>query len=69
MAIRNKASRYHLIIEALRQAARLNPRVQAVANELVSHYEYQLEDHRRYILANGKDPDEIYSIAWSFPRT
>ncbi|NGX54014.1 MAG: Xylulose-5-phosphate phosphoketolase [Chlamydiae bacterium] len=65
MAVRNKTSRFHVIMEAIRLAAPFNPSVAAKANEWVSHYEYTLQEFRTYIDENGKDPDEISEWMWN----
>lgn len=64
MLVRNKASRYHLIMQAIRLAAAHNPRVAAQANERVSQYEYVLAAHRNFIHEKGTDPDEITNWQW-----
>lgn len=64
MTVRNKTSRFHLIMQAIRLAAPHNPYVAARASDRVSHYSYILEDHRRYIQANGVDPKEITEWQW-----
>ncbi len=64
MNVRNKTSRYHLIMQAIRLAAPHNARVAAHATERVSHYEYILADHRRYIQENGVDPQDINEWQW-----
>lgn len=65
MNVRNKTSRFHLIMQAIRLAAPHNHTVAAKANELVSHYEYVLQEHRTYILEHGQDPEEISEWQWS----
>lgn len=65
MNVRNKTSRFHLIMQAIRLAAPHNPLVAAKANQLISHYEYILIEHRDYIRQNGRDPDEISEWQWS----
>ncbi len=64
MNVRNGTSRYHLIMQAIRLAAARNPRVAARASERVSHYEYVLADHGRYIQEHGVDPKEITEWKW-----
>lgn len=64
MNVRNGTSRYHLIMQAIRLAAGRNPKVAAKASSMVSHYEYVLWSHRRYIEANGTDPKEITEWKW-----
>lgn len=65
MAIRNKASRIHIMMQAIRAASYRNPRVAAKATSLISELEYKLRDHRAYILSHGQDPEEITSWKWS----
>ncbi len=65
MNVRNRTSRFHLIMQAIRLAAPNNPSVAAKASELVSHYEYILQAHREYIQKNGEDPKEITDWEWS----
>jgi len=64
MLVRNKVSRFHLIMQAIRLAVPFNPTVAAKANELVSHYEYVLIKHKEYIKENGKDLPEITEWKW-----
>lgn len=64
MNVRNGTDRYHLIMQAIRLAAANNPRVAARASSMVSHYEYIIWAHRRYIEANGVDPKEITEWKW-----
>lgn len=64
MLVRNQASRYHLIMQAIRHSARFNPYVASRANDRVRHYEYVLADHQRHIVEHGKDPEEIAQWHW-----
>lgn len=59
MYLRNRTSRYHLIMQAIKLASAQNPRVVARAVSCVHHYEYILQDHQRFIQENGDDPAEI----------
>jgi xylulose-5-phosphate/fructose-6-phosphate phosphoketolase len=61
MTVLNGISRFQLAIEALRRS----PRIGSLAAELIDRYESKLEEHRRFILANGRDLDEIASWRWS----
>jgi xylulose-5-phosphate/fructose-6-phosphate phosphoketolase len=65
MSVRNKTSRYHLVMQAIRLASKVNSQVAAVAQKWVSHYEYELWQHRVYIHNNGVDPKEITDWQWS----
>ncbi len=64
MHVRNRTSRFHLIMQAIRLAAAYNPRVAALASEKVHYYEYVLVDYHHYIHLHGKDPDEISHWQW-----
>ncbi len=64
MNVRNGTSRYQVASQAIRLAAAHNPRVAVKASALVHRYEYILVDHRRYIEANGVDPEEITNWRW-----
>jgi xylulose-5-phosphate/fructose-6-phosphate phosphoketolase len=64
MNVRNRTDRYHVLMQAIRLAAASNPRVAARASERVHHYEYVLNDFRRYIQQHGSDPAEIANWVW-----
>ncbi|MCP5469731.1 MAG: phosphoketolase family protein [Chlamydiales bacterium] len=64
MCVRNKTSRYHLIIEAIKQAAPFNKQVESKAVDMISHFEYVLREHRAYIDEHGTDPAEITDWRW-----
>jgi len=64
MQVRNRTSRYHLIIQAIRLSASHNPSVAVSASDRVHHYEYELKEHRRFIQEHGDDPSEIANWQW-----
>ncbi|MBV9385826.1 MAG: phosphoketolase family protein [Chroococcidiopsidaceae cyanobacterium CP_BM_ER_R8_30] len=64
MHVRNRTSRFHLIMQAIRLSAAQNPRVAARASDRVQHYEYVLQDYKHYILEHGEDPAEITTWEW-----
>lgn len=64
MNVRNGTDRFHLMNQAIRAAAPVNPVVAMRATELVHHYEYILADHRSFIEANGHDPAVIANWRW-----
>lgn len=64
MCVRNKISRYHLVMQAIRLAAPHNPEISAIANDRVSHYEYLLASFKDYIQIHGSDPKEITDWEW-----
>jgi xylulose-5-phosphate/fructose-6-phosphate phosphoketolase len=65
MLVRNGASRYHLVMQAIRAAAPHNPRVAIRASERVLFYEYLLRDFSREIRERGQDPEAIRAWQWT----
>ncbi|MBV9643576.1 MAG: hypothetical protein JO334_08385 [Verrucomicrobia bacterium] len=65
MLVRNGASRYHLVIQAIRATAPHNPRVAIRASERVLFYEYLLRDFSREIRETGRDPEAIRAWQWN----
>ncbi|MBI3344925.1 MAG: hypothetical protein HY028_08745 [Gammaproteobacteria bacterium] len=59
MHIRNRTSRYHLVIQAARRMAACHPHFSMQAEALIVEYERKLADHRTFILREGLDPPEI----------
>lgn len=55
MTVRNKASRYHLVIDAINNARRLP----AGATELKAWCEAQLEKHEKYVVEHLEDMPEV----------
>ena len=64
MLVRNGASRFHLVAQAIRAAAPRNPRVAIHASERVLHYEYLLRAFGRAICETGSDPQAIREWKW-----
>jgi len=64
MHVRNETSRYHLVLDAvkiLHQQGNIEPGVrQNVEKDIMK----KLEDHRRFIIANGDDPADITGWSW-----
>lgn len=65
MLVRNGTSRYHLVMQALREAAAFNSRVAVLAGEQVLKYQYVLREFGRHIQNTGSDPDEITQWSWN----
>jgi xylulose-5-phosphate/fructose-6-phosphate phosphoketolase len=61
MLVLNRASRYHICIEALRRA----PRYQERARELIQRTEEALEAHRAFVRANFEDMPAIRDWKWT----
>jgi xylulose-5-phosphate/fructose-6-phosphate phosphoketolase len=64
MQVRNRTSRYHLMIQVAQKMRACNPRVAAKAEELIRIYERKLREHRLFIDTNGIDPPEITDWQW-----
>ncbi|PIQ92469.1 MAG: phosphoketolase [Parcubacteria group bacterium CG11_big_fil_rev_8_21_14_0_20_39_22] len=65
MHVRNKTSRYHLVIEAaklLQERGVINNEKEAIIR---TKYQNKLSDHRHYIEENGVDPEEIELWKWN----
>jgi xylulose-5-phosphate/fructose-6-phosphate phosphoketolase len=63
MVVRNRISRYHLVLEALRRA----PRAPVGAAGLVEHCQDMLARHERYVVEHFEDLPEIREWGWSQP--
>ena len=68
MQVRNKTSRWHLVILAAQKLAARNPRMAALAEELIRKYEHKLREHYDYVRATSIDPPEILNWSWKAQR-
>ena len=59
MQVRNKTSRYHVVIQAAQKVAARDPSKAAHAEDLVRRYERNLREHREFIRKEGVDPPAI----------
>jgi len=64
MQVRNKTSRYHLVLEALRLMSERGVVLKNKADDIIVKYEKKLSDHCIYIKEHGVDPDEIELWQW-----
>lgn len=55
MQVLNKASRYHVAIEAIRSTIKNNKELESKGNELINQFQKKLDEHSKYIIENGKD--------------
>ena len=67
MQVRNRTSRYHLVIQAAQKMAARSPKVGARAEALIAQYERKLAEHRLFIRNEGVDPPEIAAWHWRNP--
>ncbi|MFA6305997.1 MAG: phosphoketolase family protein [Candidatus Gracilibacteria bacterium] len=59
LKISNKVSRYHLAINLLEQGAKSNKEVEKKKDKIIKMLNKKIEDHQKYIVENGDDPDEV----------
>ena len=64
MHVRNKTSRYHVVMQAAEKIARRNPAAASRAEEIFRKYESKILAHRGYVTENGVDPPEIADWSW-----
>ncbi len=64
MQVRNKTSRYHIVIEAISMLKERGVVMDKQANEIIAKYKQKLKDHGKYIRKYGVDPDEIENWHW-----
>src|SRR6202162_2079700 len=67
MHVRNKTSRYHVVVQAARKIAGRNLSVASFAEDLVRKYEAKIAGHRAYVTEKGVDPPEIADWQWRGP--
>ena len=63
--VQNRASRYHIVIQAVQEAAKANSAIAAQAKNLARRYEQKLAKHHDYIRAHGVDTPEITNWKWT----
>lgn len=59
MQVRNRTSRYHLVIQAAQKIAARNSGASVLAETIIRKYERKLAEHREFIRKEGVDPSEI----------
>jgi len=64
MQVRNKTSRYHLVMEAVRLVSECGVITPEKAQEIESKYKKKLSLHCDFIRKNGVDPEEIETWQW-----
>ena len=64
MLVRNRVSRFHLVIQIAGKMGRMHPASAGPAEELIRKYEQKLKDHKGFILEHGVDPPEIANWTW-----
>jgi len=63
--VQNLASRYHVVMQAVRNVAEVNSKVAAEADRIVSRDEEKLIAHDDYIREHGEDMPEIANWKWA----
>ena len=65
MLVLNRASRYHLCIEALRRQARTADKALTdKAHELTAFYHEALDKHRKHVVEHLEDVPEVRNWKW-----
>jgi len=64
MHVRNRTSRYHLVIQTAHKLAARRPAVASRAEELIRRYEQKLREHKPYVMEHGVDPPELRDWCW-----
>ena len=64
MLIRNGVDRYNLVIDAVSMLREEGNIEKSRADDIIKKYETKLEEHRKFIIENSVDPDEIEN--WIF---
>jgi len=65
MMVRNKTSRYHLVLDALHELFEKGTITAEQKTSITKKIEELLATHRAYILAHGDDPDYIKNWTWN----
>jgi xylulose-5-phosphate/fructose-6-phosphate phosphoketolase len=67
MHVRNRTSRYHVVIQAAKKIAARRPSAASRAEEIVREHEEKIARHTEYIVEHGVDPPEISQWLWQGP--
>jgi xylulose-5-phosphate/fructose-6-phosphate phosphoketolase len=64
MHVRNRTSRYHLVLQACENLARRKPAMAGSAEEIIRRYETKIREHGAFVREQGVDPAEIADWRW-----
>ncbi len=67
MMVRNRSSRFHVVMQAAQAIARHEPGRSALAEEIIVRHERRLAEHHAFVRREGTDPAEI--SRWRWPGT
>ncbi len=67
MLVRNRVSRYDLVIQSAQRIAKRRPGTAAQAEEIVRAYQRRIREHTAYAVERGVDPPEIADWLWQRP--
>jgi len=65
MLARNKVDRYHLIMDAISMLFKEGLVEESRKRDIIKKYEEKLVAHRKFIIENGDDPEEISGWKWN----
>jgi len=66
MQVLNGTSRYHVCIEAIKHASKVNSKVKSNAHAYITKYEKILKDHEHHIVEYGDDMPRIKNFKFSY---
>lgn len=64
ITVLNQVSRFHLVIDLVERAAKMNKNIQAKKNMVVKLMQQKLKEHQQYIEKYGDDPKELKEMLW-----
>ncbi len=59
MHVRNRTSRWHLVLDALPKLVKEGVIPQGSADTLIEKYQKKIEEHKKFIVENGVDVEEV----------
>lgn len=62
MMLRNETSRYHVMMQAIKGAARVNPKVSLNLVEYLGNVKHQIAKVSEFILKSGTDPEGTFDV-------
>lgn len=64
MQVRNGTDRFHIVMDAVKILGDEGKIEKSRVHDIVKKYEKKLDEHKKFIIENGVDPDEIENWIW-----
>lgn len=64
MQVRNMTDRFHILMDAVKMLGDEGKIEKSRVSDIVKKYENKLNEHKKFIIENGVDPDEIENWVW-----